>query len=265
MLQANSSLILQRLRPPDLVLDIGGWAHPFNRANYIMDAQPFATRGAYNRTFARTRPILPIGGSTEFFNAESWIQRDICDRQPYPFADKSIDFVICSHTLEDVRDPLWVCSEMVRIGRAGYIEVPSRVWETCRGLEPGIAGLAHHRWLIEIEGQKIRFILKYHLVHNWRYSFSPRVLRALSEEQSVQWLFWNDGFQYEETTFYGDDLPRELERFVDSVHPHPAWRLRLHSGWQGAAGVLRRANAKLARLTHRRPVASQAAAGSGKK
>jgi len=33
---------------------------------------------------------------------------------------------------------------MIRIAKTGYIEVPSRLSETCRGHEPGIAGLSHH-------------------------------------------------------------------------------------------------------------------------
>ena len=60
---------------------------------------------------------------------------------------------ICSHTLEDLRDPLWVCAELVRVAKAGYVEVPSRAAEQSRGWEhPRIAGLSHHRWLIEIDG-----------------------------------------------------------------------------------------------------------------
>lgn len=120
----NSDLIMSRLPASATVLDIGGWAHPFNRANYVMDAEPYETRGYYNRTFARANPLPPLGGTVEHFAPDTWIRRDICDKTPYPFADKSIDLVICSHTLEDIRDPLWVCSEMIRIGKAGYVEVP---------------------------------------------------------------------------------------------------------------------------------------------
>ena len=72
MLAQNSERVLERLRPGDLVLDIGGWAHPFNRANYVLDLEPYETRGYYNRTFARTNPIPPIGGTVEHFT-----QRDL--------------------------------------------------------------------------------------------------------------------------------------------------------------------------------------------
>jgi hypothetical protein len=221
VLQKNSDAVMRTLKDTDKVLDIGGWAHPFNRANYVMDLAPYETRGYYNRTFARNNPIPPIGGMVEHFNENTWITRDICGREPYPFRDKELDFVICSHTLEDIRDPLWVCSEMIRIAKAGYLEVPSRIWETCRGMEPGIAGLTHHRWLIDIEDTNIKFLQKLHRIHNWRYSLPRSVLLKLTEEQSVQWMFWQESFTYSETTLYGDDQIRELQRFVDETCPYP--------------------------------------------
>ena len=47
----------------------------------------------------------------------------------WPFPDKTFDFVVCSHLLEDVRDPITVCRELCRVGKAGYIETPSRIRE----------------------------------------------------------------------------------------------------------------------------------------
>jgi SAM-dependent methyltransferase len=247
MLQKHSDLVMSRLKPTDVVLDIGGWAHAFNRANYVMDAGAYATRGYYNRTMARANPLPPLGGEVEYFDESRWIQRDICSREPYPFANKQLDYVICSHVLEDVRDPLWVCSEMIRIGKAGYIEVPSRVWETCRGREPGIAGLSHHRWLVEIEGNKIRFLQKFHRIHNWRLSLPDSLSRRLSEEQSVSWLFWTDSFDYEEPFLHGEDQIRELSGFVDRVHPYSTLALAANDAREYVSMFAHRVKGKLRR------------------
>ncbi len=247
MLAQNSERVLERLRPGDLVLDIGGWAHPFNRANYVLDLEPYETRGYYNRTFARTNPIPPIGGTVEHFTQQTWIQRDICDKTPYPFADKQFDFVVCSHTLEDIRDPLWVCAEMIRISKAGYVEVPSRVWETCRGMEPGIAGLSHHRWLIEMQGNAVRFLPKLHRIHNWRYSLPKPVLRGLSESESVQWLFWEDSFEYSEVVLHGEAQLQELEAFVQRHRPKSAALLAADDCLQSLLSIFDRAGNKLRR------------------
>jgi SAM-dependent methyltransferase len=217
MFEPNVSRILERLDPRDVVLDIGGWARPFNRADHVMDAEPFETRGYYG---------LPAqGGDSERFTAATWVRRDICEHTPYPFADKSIDFVICSHVLEDVRDPLWVCAEMIRIARAGYIEVPSRVAESCRGVEPGAVGWSHHRWLIDIADGGITFLMKFHTIHShWRLSFPASFHRRLSERERVQWLFWEDTFPFRERTIHGpENIIAELETFVGRVRPYPAW------------------------------------------
>jgi hypothetical protein len=247
MYQLNSDLIMSQLQPSDVVLDIGGWAHPFNRANYVMDAEPYETRGYYNRSFARDRPLPPLGGTVELFTGESWIQRDICDKTPFPFSNKSIDRVICSHTLEDIRDPLWVCSEMIRIAKAGYVEFPSRLWETCRGHEPGIAGLSHHRWLIEIDGNGLRFLQKFHRIHNWQYSLPKSVLRRLSERKKLSWLFWQSSFEFSEITLHGAAQTHELERFVQSVRPYPMSLLWANAQWRSANELSQRAIGKARR------------------
>ena len=47
MYAPNAQLILSRLSERDVVLDVGGWACPFNRANIVIDAEPYETRGYY--------------------------------------------------------------------------------------------------------------------------------------------------------------------------------------------------------------------------
>ena len=238
MYQPNADLILGMLRAEDVVLDIGGWARPFNRADYVMDQEPYATRGHYG--------LPPQGGERQRFTAERWIQRDICAREPFPFTAKELDFVICSHTLEDVRDPLWVCAEMIRVAKAGYLEVPSRIAESSRGIEPGQVGWSHHRWLIEMAGGEVRFLMKYHKIHSdWRLSFPRSFFRRLSEERQVQWLFWNDTFRFSEIIIHGPDrIHAELLRFVQTIRPYPGWRLAVDQVVRSSVSLAHRALVK---------------------
>jgi hypothetical protein len=204
------------------VLDVGGWACPFNRAQWVLDAEPYETRGYYATIGA---PAYQ-GPKEEWFTRDTWVQRDICERTPWPFADKFFDVAVCSHTLEDIRDPLWVCSELIRVARRGYIEVPSRVSESSLGAErPNQAGLSHHRWLIDIEGDRIRFLPKYHMIHSsWRFHLPASYLRSLSRQDCVQWLWWHDRFEFEEITIHGVGAQEaELERFVRHILPRPSW------------------------------------------
>jgi hypothetical protein len=223
MYAGNISRILSEIKPTDIVLDIGGWAQPFRRANYVLDLMPYDTRGWYTNL---GRPAS-LGDGPEFFGRETWIQRDLCEKTPYPFDDKSVDYVICSHTLEDVRDPLWVCAEIIRIGKRGYIEVPSRLSESIANPSDGTVGAPHHRWLVTIDSGKILFEMKYDLIHKKGLHFPPYVAEWVSLEQHLQWMFWQDSFEYREATIPlgTDEIERRLQTFVRQ-HPYsiPVWQ-----------------------------------------
>jgi len=244
--EPNVERLVRDLSPEDKVLDVGGWACPFNRAQWVLDAEPFETRGYY----ASFGGPSSQGPEEEWFTKATWVQRDICDRAPWPFANKVFDFAVCSHTLEDVRDPLWICSELVRVAKRGYIEVPSRVFESCLGAErSGQAGLSHHRWLIDIDGRRVRFLPKYHMIHaDWRFHLPASHLRGLSREAAVQWLWWEDQFEFEELTIHGVPAQEaELQRFVQSVRRRPSWVYRVDDAVRHASTFSRRAAAWIAR------------------
>ena len=246
--EPNAQRLLAELDPDALVLDVGGWACPFNRAQWVLDAEPYETRGYY-RTFGGPPSQ---GGDLEWFSNDTWVQRDVCARDPWPFSDKQFDFVICSHTLEDIRDPLWACSEIIRVGKAGYIEVPSRAFETTRGVERrNMAGLSHHRWLIDISGDEICFLPKYHMLHtDWRFTIPKAFLESRGEAAAVQWLWWKDTFQYREVTIHGVEAQeRELEQFAQRTYPRSAATLKAGSAWRQLTGLAGRAWNRLLRST----------------
>lgn len=158
----NAERLIATLPSEALVLDVGGGASPFPRADYVIDALPFHALGGGSDGNAHQRLKYPPR-----YGQERWIQVDLCDRQPWPVADKSFDYVVCSHLLEDIRDPIWVCSELQRVAKAGYIEVPSRYVEQSKGLEnPRHAGFYHHRWLITEGGGGLEFRHKPHVLHS---------------------------------------------------------------------------------------------------
>ena len=42
------------------------------------------------------------------------------------------DFCICTHTLEDIMNPLFVCEQIEKISKEGYIAFPSKYRELAR-------------------------------------------------------------------------------------------------------------------------------------
>jgi hypothetical protein len=206
MLAESVTRILELLGSEARVLDVGGWAKPFRRADAVVDCMPYGTRGLYGFD----------GDLAESFTASTWFQRDICARQRWPFADDEFDFVVCSHTLEDVRDPVWVCSEINRVGKAGYIEVPSRLEEQSYGFQGPWVGWGHHHWLVDIHGRELQFVFKHHVMHGRASDHFPAGFRdCLSEAERVQTLWWTNGFSFAERIFIGpDELDDYLRSFV---------------------------------------------------
>jgi hypothetical protein len=187
---------VDRLPPGGLLLDVGGWAKPLTRADWVIDLQPYATRGLYG----------PADPEAERFSEATWIQADICE--PWPLADGQFDFAVCSHTLEDVRDPVHVCRELQRVARAGYLEVPSRLEEHMRDLAGPWAGWPHHHWICDIDpfDKSIDFVFKSHAIHTRSL---PR--RELPPERRVQWLWWEGSFTARERIF---TVPDELDAWL---------------------------------------------------
>jgi Methyltransferase domain len=185
-----------------VVLDIGGWAKPLARADWVLDLMPYETRGLYGAA----------GTGPERFTKETWVERDICDREPFPFADGQFDFCVCSHTLEDIRDPIWVCGEINRIAKAGYIEVPSRLEEQSFGVHGPWVGWSHHRWLVDVGAGEIEFVAKPGMLQGREeFHFDGAFGKALTPEERVQPLFWKDSFEFAERIFFE---PSELDAYL---------------------------------------------------
>ena len=215
MLDKNCKKILKLLTPRDTVLDIGGWAMPFNRANYVVDLMPYESRGIHGSQ----------GPQKEYFSRDRWIIKDISS-QKLPFKDKALDFVICSHILEDIKNPLFACSEIIRVGKRGYIEVPSRTVETIIGIEGShYAGYAHHHWLIDIKKGMLTFRFKNHFIHHsWKYHLPHGYIKKLTPDDHVSYLFWENTFRYEEIIMLSSvHLRQEMEAFVKNKLAYPNW------------------------------------------
>jgi hypothetical protein len=72
--------------------------------------------------------------------------------------NEKFDFCICTHTLEDIMNPGFVCEQMSKIAHAGYIAVPSKQRELSRFEYSCYRGYIHHRWIFAIhENQCIGF------------------------------------------------------------------------------------------------------------
>jgi SAM-dependent methyltransferase len=120
----------------DLVLDVGSGAAPNPRANVLCDR-------AAGDSVERERGLGLV------FDRPAVL----ADAERLPFRDGAFDFVICAHVLEHVADPERVVRELTRVGKRGYIETPSPVWER-------LHGTPYHRWTVWGDGGTLHFRAK---------------------------------------------------------------------------------------------------------
>ncbi|MCW3039940.1 MAG: methylase [Solirubrobacterales bacterium] len=224
MLPAALERIDQVVPEDALVLDVGGWASPLNRADHVLDAQPYDTRG----------PDGSHGEIRERFSARTWVTRDMCAREPWPFRDGQFDFAVCVMTLADVRDPIWVCQELTRVARAGYVEVPTIVAELLQheGDDAGgqHLGLAHRRWFVQMEGGELVFVHKSHAIHHdWALRISSRWQERMTVADERQGLFWEGQLPARERLLL---TPEDHDHLRDDLAQH------LHQRFEPTTGEL---------------------------
>lgn len=94
----------------DLVLEVGSGGNPYARSNVLLDAYE-STRERHWVPLTADRPT--VLGFVENL----------------PFKDKAFDFIIASHVLEHSLEPEKFISELQRVAKAGYIEVPDAIME----------------------------------------------------------------------------------------------------------------------------------------
>ena len=216
ILRSNLPKLRDICRDLPRVLDVGGWHNPFHLATHVLDIMPYESR----RTHEALDPEDP-----ERFSKETWHIFDACEGN-WPWSDNYFDFSICSHTLEDVRDPIAVGRELARVSKAGYVEVPSRVREIFikdrfarlkmfLGRTPEI-GFSHHRWFCELNDGELHFFRKGLDVSldPARYITRGELGRKLTEAESGIGLFWSNSFIAKEIIEISNDSLAEKKTTV---------------------------------------------------
>ena len=72
---------------------------------------------------------------------------DVQSPDTWQFQEKEFDFISCTHTLEDIRDPQTVVGLISKYGKSGFIAVPNRHTEVSLIEGFGWLGNYHHRWI----------------------------------------------------------------------------------------------------------------------
>jgi len=178
------------------ILDVGGWFKPEPRATHVIDLMPWETRGAKLQL-----ERLPA----EQFSKETWYQADfLAPDLRIPFEDNSFDLVLCKQTVEDLASPNGLLLEMIRVGKAGLIECPSRMHEQTVGVRDRMSvhpGHPHHNWIVESERECLVLYSKADSRLDRKDTTIPlsvyeRMVREMPGSETWQFT-WRDAFRIE--------------------------------------------------------------------
>lgn len=112
------------------VLDIGSGHRPHPDATHLVDLY-------LKDDTERGKKLKRIG--------KCLIQADI---EALPFKEKVFEYIYASHVLEHTSDPSEACRELMRVGKAGYIETPDPFYEQGYGYPKKERGWSFHRWYV---------------------------------------------------------------------------------------------------------------------
>ena len=147
-----------------------------------------------------------------------FIKGDICNPKTWNnlINGEHFDFIICTQTLEDVRDPIQALTFMPVIANEGYLSVPTKYRELdlVEGYGPyeqrewGIIGAYrgyfHHRWIFTVRNDEMVLFPKLCIVN---------IMKGL------EWALSHAGEYSELSFFWKDDIPFKIIN-DDFMGPH---------------------------------------------
>lgn len=171
----------------DKVLDIGSGSYPFPYATHLADLYE-------GDTTHRVEPLLKQG-----------LPFEKCDIERLPYRSREFDFVYCSHVLEHVKDPGRACEEIMRVGRRGYIETPTRLSDIMLNFT---RLKDHHRWHVNLLKNSLIFmewspherrdtgVNEFYCMLHSKYKNPFQTLVREQRDLFVNMLLWEEKFYY---------------------------------------------------------------------
>ena len=166
---------------------VGGWSTPYVDA--IVDFQ--------------TPNVLP--GNILFFKSD--ITHPDGWKEIHAFVEQHgmFDFSICTHTLEDIMNPGYVCEQLSKISKEGYVAFPSKYIELSR-IAGSYRGYIHHRWIFVVRNGEL---IGYPKLNFIEYMNVDSYIQNKNHQNDVS-LFWKDNIyvSYINNNYMG---PRDIE------------------------------------------------------
>ena len=141
-----------------------------------------------------------------------------------PFKDKEFDYVICAHVIEHVDDPIFFKKEIERIGKSGYIELPTRLNDNMVfGCDEEVFG---HKWWFEFDddNKKLIFAKKIDAIEQFVSVGSIFNLTEIFDDSFIIQTYWSENIDMEHKEAYN---VREKISFLSLVRKYFSKKIRV--------------------------------------
>lgn len=151
--------------------------------------------------------VKPFKCATHFIGMNEklseYVSVDI-DKDTFPFEDNYFDFIYCRHVMEDIQNPDFAISEMIRTAQhGGYIETPSPMIEITKNVDAFdfshlSCGYIHHRYIVwsNIQKNEIYFLPKYSFILDQLMKLSDTSAQLINHLINNYPVYWNNYFVF---------------------------------------------------------------------
>ena len=167
---------------------------PLKLVNSILEKNPnwkILDIGCGYSANKRATTLADIKDLSKFYKERNFVK--IETEKALPFKDKEFDFVIASHVLEHVKDIKFFISELERISKKGYIELPTRLGDNLV-----FENVKEHLWWFIYDDFNNRLVgnEKKQLIEPFFTVSMSKIFDQLFRESFVIELFWEDKINY---------------------------------------------------------------------
>lgn len=220
-----------KIRSSDLVLDLGSGDDPHPRANILCDRFVKDNRQrAGGFSIVIDRPLV------------------VADARCLPFKNQAFDYIICRHLLEHLVDPERLIKELMRVGKAGYIETPSILAERFFGWDFHLWFVTSKNGTLLLQGKRkgVRFGGFFHKLiekqiwfrrffeenedlfytrYEWQGKIKIKVVKEIDqkEEQILKKIDWS---RSKDLVFYFQWLTRRFKRKFNKEIRKALWQFK---------------------------------------
>lgn len=103
------------------------------------------------------------------------------------------DFCICTHLLEDIAFPSFVCQMINKVALSGLITFPSKYKELSYFESNTYRGYSHHRWIMTIKNSTILGFPKQGFIENLNWK---EITNKLSNDNEELWVLWSEKIKF---------------------------------------------------------------------